>query len=69
MDPRTKYILDDIAKMKAEGDTDSLNTMRDYWQGFTDGVNVIIKVLDTIKVDMINPVKEALEEDENETSI
>lgn len=68
MDPRTKHILDEIAKMKAEGDTDLLKMTRDYWQGFTDGVNTIIEILDRLKNDMINPVKEALEEDGNKAS-
>lgn len=60
MDPRTKSILEDIEKMKAENDTEMLEAMKDYWDGFRDGVNTISEVLDKLKIDMIVPVEEAL---------
>lgn len=67
MDPRTKYILDDIAKLREEGDTDTLAGMKDYWDGFNDGIRTIVELLDRLKIDMINPVKEAFEEKEHDT--
>ena len=62
MDPRTKSILEDIEKMKAENDTEMLETMKDYWDGFRDGINTISEVLDRLKNDMIIPVEEALKD-------
>ena len=62
MDPRTKYILDEIAKLKADNDADALDAMKDYWDGFRDGVNTIFGVLEKLKNDMIVPVEEALED-------
>lgn len=62
MDPRTKSILEDIEKMKAENDTEMLENMKDYWDGFRDGINTISEVLDKLKIDMVVPVEEALKD-------
>jgi hypothetical protein len=62
MDPRTKSILEDIEKMKTENDTEMLETMKDYWDGFRDGVNIVLEVLDKLKNDMVVPVEEALKD-------
>ena len=62
MDPRTKRIMEDIGKMKAENDTEMLESMKDYWDGFRDGVNTISEVLEKLKNDMIVPVEEALKD-------
>lgn len=65
MDPRTKDILDDIEKMRADGDTDTLEHMRDYWDGMSDCVELVMQVVSRLKTDMIEPVKEAFQKKEN----
>ena len=60
MDPRTESILEDIEKMKAENDTEMLESMKEYWDGFRDGVDTISEVLKKLKNDMIVPIEEAL---------
>lgn len=62
MDLRTKYILDKIAKLKADNDADTLDLVKYYWDGFRDGVNTISVVLEKLKNDMIVPVEEALKD-------
>ena len=60
MDPRIKSIMDNIEKMKAENDVEMLEAMKDYWDGFRDGINTVSEVVEKLKNDMIVPVEEAL---------
>lgn len=69
MDPRTKEIIDDIKKLRADGDTEMLEAMKDYWDGFADCAKTIFEVLNTLQNGMIEPVKEALKEKNDETEV
>ena len=61
MDFNIEYILNDIAKMKAENDPEMLQSLKDYLSGFEAGVDVILEVANRAKADFINPVKKTLE--------
>lgn len=62
MDPRTKSILEALEKMKTENDTEMLEDMKNYWDGFRDGANMIFEALVKLKNDMVDPVEEALKD-------
>lgn len=65
MDPRTKDILSSIKKLKADVDTETLEHMKDYWDGMNDCLEIVMQVITRLKTDMIDPVKESFEEEEN----
>ena len=77
MDPRTKDILSSIEKLKADGDTETLEHMKDYWDGMNDCIEIIIQVITQLKTEfltgtrsirtcMIDPVKESFEEEKED---
>ena len=63
MDPKTKDILSSIKKLKADDDTETLEHMKDYWDGMNDCIEIIMQVITRLKTDMIDPVKESLEKE------
>lgn len=66
MDPRTKDILSSIKRLKADGDTETLEHMKDYWDGMNDCVEIVMQVITRLKTDMIDPVKESFEEEKED---
>lgn len=65
MDPRTKDILSSIKKLKADGDTETLEHMKDYWDGMNACAEIVMQVIARLKTDTIDPVKESFEDKEN----
>ena len=63
MDQRTKDILNSIKRLKADGDTETLEHMKDYWDGMNDCVEIVMQVITRLKTDMIDPVKESFKEE------
>ena len=66
MDPRTEDILSSIERLKADGDTETFEHMKDYWDGMNDCVEIVMQVITRLKTDMINPVKESFEEEKED---
>lgn len=66
MDPRTEDILNSINRLKADSDTETLEHMKDYWDGMNDCVEIVMQVITRLKTDMIDPVKESFEEEKED---
>ena len=66
MDPRTKDILSSIKRLKADGDTETLECMKDYWDGMNDCVEIVMQVIARLKTDMIDPVKESFDKEKED---
>ena len=62
MDPRAKDILSSIERLKADDNTETLEHMKDYWDGMNDCIEIVMQVITRLKTGMIDPVKESFEE-------
>ena len=70
MNENTIKILNTIQELKTQNNRVMIESMKDYWQGFNDGVNTLLTVANELKTRMIDPVQKALKEEKtNESSI
>ena len=70
MNEDTIKILNTIQELKTQNNRVMIESMKDYWQGLNDGVNILLTVANELKARMIDPVQKALKEEKtNESSI
>ena len=58
--------MSSIERLKADGDTETLEQMKDYWDGMNDCVEIVMQVITRLKTNMIDPVKESFEEEKED---